>query len=91
MSLLPFSMENELEKGAYISTNNLIIKTNLIEFIMSMQKLALQGRHNTHNSMAAGIAASILEIRKPIIRESLMDFQSVEHRLEPFIKVHGMH
>ena len=83
-------MDHEVEKGAYISTNNIIIKTNLIEFIMSMEKLALLGRHNTHNSMAAGIAASILEIRKPIIRESLMDFQSVEHRLEPFIKVHGI-
>jgi len=59
-------------------------------FSMLMQDLALQGKHNTYNSMAAGITASVLNIRKDIIRESLMDFQSVEHRLEPVIKVHGI-
>jgi len=90
MQTFPFSSDHKLENGAYCSNNNLIIETNFIEITMSIQELVLQGRHNTHNSMAAGIAASILEIRKPIIRESLMDFQSVEHRLEPFIKVHGI-
>ncbi len=88
--LFPFSTGKKVDKGAYAANNNLIIKTNFTEFIMSIEELALKGRHNTHNSMAAGIAASIFEIRKPIIRESLMDFQNVEHRLEPFIKVHGI-
>jgi len=57
---------------------------------MSIQELALQGKHNTYNSMAAGITARVLNIRKEIIRECLMDFQSVEHRLEPVFKVHGI-
>ena len=59
-------------------------------FEMSLAELALKGKHNTYNSMAAGIAGSVLKIRKPIIRESLMDFTGVEHRLERFIKVHGI-
>jgi UDP-N-acetylmuramoylalanine--D-glutamate ligase len=57
---------------------------------MSLAELSLKGKHNTYNSMAAGITGSVLKIRKPIIRESLMDFMGVEHRLERFIKVHGI-
>ena len=59
-------------------------------FEMSLSDLALKGKHNTYNSMAAGITGSVLKIRKPVIRESLMDFTGVEHRLERFIKVHGI-
>ena len=57
---------------------------------MSINDLALQGKHNLHNSMAAGITGKVLELRKELIRESLEDFQSVEHRLEPVINVHGI-
>lgn len=57
---------------------------------MSIHELALQGRHNLQNSMASGIAARVLEIRKEIIRESLSDFQGVEHRLEFVARVHGI-
>ena len=57
---------------------------------MSLADLALKGRHNTYNSMAAGITGSVLKLRKPVIRESLMDFTGVEHRLEKFIKVHSI-
>ena len=57
---------------------------------MSIQELALQGKHNQYNSLAAGIAAQVLRIRKDIIRECLMDFQAVEHRLEKVLKVHGV-
>ncbi|MFH2141942.1 MAG: cyanophycin synthetase, partial [Bacteroidota bacterium] len=85
-----FSLSKEISKGAYAKDNQLIIKTNTTDFTMSIQELALQGKHNTYNSMAAGITASILGIRKPFIRECLMDFQSVEHRLEHVIKVHGI-
>jgi UDP-N-acetylmuramoylalanine--D-glutamate ligase len=52
--------------------------------------MALRGRHNTYNSMAAAIAGKVLNIRKDTIRESLADFQGVEHRLEPVIKVSGI-
>ena len=57
---------------------------------MSILELALKGKHNVYNSMAAGIAARVLEIRKDVVRESLSDFQNVEHRLEHVAMVHGI-
>jgi UDP-N-acetylmuramoylalanine--D-glutamate ligase len=57
---------------------------------MTIHDLALKGRHNTYNSMAAAIAGKVLNIRKDVIRESLSDFQGVEHRLEPVITVCGI-
>jgi UDP-N-acetylmuramoylalanine--D-glutamate ligase len=75
---------------AYVENNELIIdyqnKTNL----MTIHEMALKGRHNTYNSMAAAIAGKVLNIRKDTIRQSLADFQGVEHRLEPVIKVSGI-
>lgn len=90
MTLLPFSDMTSEKMTAYIENNELMIdyqhKTNL----MSIHELALKGRHNTYNSMAAAIAGKVLNIRKDVIRESLADFQGVEHRLEPVIKVSGI-
>ena len=57
---------------------------------MTLDELSLKGRHNVYNSMAAGIAGQLLRIRKEVIRESLSDFQGIEHRLEPVLKVHGI-
>lgn len=57
---------------------------------MSILDLSLQGKHNTYNSMAAGIASMVFEIRNDQLRESLTDFKGVEHRLEHFLKVHGI-
>ncbi len=90
MTLLPFSDTSKKNMASYIENNEIIInyqhKTNL----MTIHELALKGRHNTYNSMAAAIAAKVLSIRKDTIRESLADFQGVEHRLEPVIKVSGI-
>jgi UDP-N-acetylmuramoylalanine--D-glutamate ligase len=90
MTLLPFSDEVKEGMSAYVENNELIIsypnKTNL----MTIYDLALKGRHNIYNSMAAAIAGKVLNIRKDIIRESLADFQGVEHRLEPVITVCGI-
>ncbi len=90
MTLLPFSDEIKEGMAAYIENDKLIIdyqnKTNL----MTIHEFALKGRHNTYNSMAAAIAGKILNIRKVVIRESLADFQGVEHRLEPVITVCGI-
>jgi len=90
MTLLPFSDEIKEGMTAYIENDDLIIdyqnKTNL----MTIHDFALKGRHNTYNSMAAAIAGKILNIRKDVIRESLADFQGVEHRLEPVITVCGI-
>jgi UDP-N-acetylmuramoylalanine--D-glutamate ligase len=90
MTLLPFSDEIKEGMAAYIENNELIIdypnKTNL----MTIHELALKGRHNIYNSMAAALAGKVLNIRKELIRESLADFQGVEHRLEPVITVCGV-
>ena len=85
-----FSLAKESENGAWIKNNNLIIHTNKQTFDMSIHELALQGKHNAYNSMAAGIAARIIDIRKEVIRESLTDFENIEHRLEFVAKVHGI-
>ena len=66
------------------------LNTNTNTFSMSIYDLALQGRHNLYNSMAAGVAARVLEIRNSSIRESLSDFQNVEHRLELVSTVNGI-
>lgn len=86
----PFSIKKQLVKGAYLDKENLIINTNNKLFNMTIQELALQGKHNLYNSMAAGIAGKVLELKKEVIRESLSDFQNVEHRLEEVGKVHGI-
>jgi len=89
--LLPFSIERKAGMAGYIENNNLTLSIhNKTETIMTIHDLALKGRHNTYNSMAAALAGKILNIRKEIIRESLTDFQGVEHRLETVITVHGI-
>lgn len=87
---LPFSDRQKIEEGAWIENEQLIINLNNNKLTMSIHDLALQGKHNGQNSMASGIAARVLEIRKEIIRESLSDFQNVEHRLEFVARVHGI-
>ncbi len=57
---------------------------------MSITELALQGKHNIYNSMASGIVAKYLEARNPIIRESMGNFKSIEHRLESVGKISGI-
>ncbi len=87
----PFSIERHVPEGAcLIDDHTLQITTNQTTFHMSIQELALQGRHNLYNSMAAGIAARVLDIRSEVVRESLSDFQNVEHRLERVATVHGV-
>ena len=57
---------------------------------MTIEELALQGKHNVYNSMAASMAARIVDVRKEIIRESLQDFQNIEHRLEFVASINGI-
>ena len=90
LTLLPFSIKHSERMIAFVKDNQLNIYYKNQELTMSLQELALKGKHNIYNSMAAGIASQVLHIRKEIIRDCLTDFQGVEHRLEPVIKVHGM-
>jgi UDP-N-acetylmuramoylalanine--D-glutamate ligase len=78
------------EPGAGISEGKIILNLNQNQFSMSILDLSLHGQHNTYNSMAAGIASMVFEIRNQQLRESLSDFKGVEHRLERFLKVHGI-
>ena len=89
MNLAPFSLKEEIKVGAYAENNQLIINIKE-QLTMSIHELALKGKHNTQNSLAAGIAARIVEIRKSVVRESLEDFENVEHRLEFVAKVNGI-
>ena len=90
MTLLPFSADTTENMTAYVENNELIIDYQHKTILMTIHDLALKGRHNTYNSMAAAIAGKVLNIRKDVIRESLADFQGVEHRLEPVITVCGI-
>lgn len=88
----PFSIKQKLETGAYLNEENqVVINTNHINpLFMTIQELALQGKHNIYNSMAAGVAGKLVEIRKDTIRESLSDFHNIDHRLEVVGNVHGI-
>ena len=88
----PFSIKRQLEIGAYVNENNQIVinTSNTNPLFMTIQELALQGKHNTYNSMAAGVAGKLVEIRKETIRESLSDFHNIDHRLELVGNVHGI-
>jgi len=86
----PFGYSGPYPQGAWVDQEEIILFINNNTFNMSLFDLSMQGKHNAHNSMAAGIASRVLDIRKDTIRESLADFQGVEHRLEPVIQVHGI-
>jgi UDP-N-acetylmuramoylalanine--D-glutamate ligase len=88
--LLPFSQEIEVEEGAYLDGETLTVRYGNLEFEMPVEELSLKGKHNVYNSMAAAITGTVLELRNDVIRKSLSDFQGVEHRLEPVLKVRGI-
>lgn len=85
--LLPFSVKNEPEEGAFIKENNINIKIENKQFTMPISTIGIPGEHNVKNAMAAATVAKLLKIRKQTIRESLEGFQGVEHRLERVSKI----
>jgi UDP-N-acetylmuramoylalanine--D-glutamate ligase len=89
---IPFSYYKEQEEGAFIQNKvlTLLSKEKKIYMTMNIQNLSLSGIHNAYNSMATAITASILNIRKDVIRESLSNFENVEHRLEFVASVGGV-
>jgi UDP-N-acetylmuramoylalanine--D-glutamate ligase len=85
--------KNSVENGAFLNSESKEINymyNHKQQMTMQIEELAIKGKHNVYNSMAAGIVAQVLNIRKDVIRESLMDFRNVEHRLESVISVHGI-
>ena len=90
-SIHPISIESKIDYGSWLEDDKIQINiNNQKQTIMSIHQLAQQGKHNVFNSMAAGVAARVLDIRKEIIRDSLSDFQNIEHRLEHVAKIHGI-
>lgn len=88
--LVPFSLEKELEFGAFVKNNNITININKDTFNMPISSLSVKGKHNVKNAMAATMAAQLLNARKQAIKESLEDFEGVEHRLENVAKIEGV-
>src|SRR5690606_26982704 len=87
---LPFSLQEKQQYGAYVEDQNIKIITQNSQFIMPTSSLALEGKHNTKNAMAASTVAQLLRIRKETIRASMENFQGVEHRLEKVLKINNV-
>ncbi|MCC7232647.1 MAG: UDP-N-acetylmuramoyl-L-alanine--D-glutamate ligase [Bacteroidia bacterium] len=85
-----FSIKKKPDKGAWLEDKTIHININQHPMTMLIHELSLQGKHNIYNSMAAGIAARVLEIRKETVRDSLSDFRNIEHRLEFVSNVNGI-
>jgi len=88
--LIPFSLTKIFSEGAYIKNNKMEIKISQEEFTMDTEHIALEGKHNMKNAMAATSVAKLMQIRKATIRESLSNFQGVEHRLEKVLKIQNV-
>jgi UDP-N-acetylmuramoylalanine--D-glutamate ligase len=88
--LVPFSLEKELEFGAFLKDNTITININKDTFKMPISTLTVKGKHNVKNAMAATMAAKLLKIRKESIKESLESFEGAEHRLENVAKIYGV-
>lgn len=87
---LPFSMKHEVKKGGYIKGDQMMLRIQEERVSMSIYDFALKGKHNQYNTMAAGIAAATLGIRKEKIREAVKNFHSLEHRMEFVAMVRGV-
>ena len=86
-TLVPFSLEKKVEFGAYLDNNKMITNIKKNQLIIPTTNIAIKGKHNLKNAMAATMAAQLLEVRKESIKESLANFEGVEHRLENVGKV----
>ncbi|SHG73971.1 UDP-N-acetylmuramoylalanine--D-glutamate ligase [Flavobacterium micromati] len=88
--LIPFSLTKTFNEGAYIKNNKMEIRIEQDKFTMDTDHIALEGKHNMKNAMAATSVAKLMQIRKATIRESLSNFQGVEHRLEKVLKIQNV-
>ena len=84
---LPFTQKGEVAQGAFVKDDKMVVRYNDSECDMYLQELALGGKHNIYNSMAAAIAAKVMDVDNSVIRSSLSTFQAVEHRLEKVLSI----
>ena len=87
---LPFTQKEEVQQGAFLKDNKIVIRYEDSECDVFIRELALGGRHNLYNSMAAAIAARVMDIDNDTIREALSSFRPVEHRLEKVLSIGGV-
>jgi len=85
--LVPFSLTKKFDKGAYLEDNNIIAMINNEKITVPVAEIAIEGKHNVKNAMAATLVAQMMRVRKQTIRESLSNFQNAEHRLEKVAKI----
>lgn len=90
-TLVPFSLEKKLAFGAYLDNNKMITNIKKDQLIMPTTTIAIKGKHNLKNAMASTMAAQLLNVRKESIKESLANFEGVEHRLEQVGKVNEVY
>lgn len=89
--LIPFSLkQNEVIEGAFLTEEKLNIHISKEKFTMTLKELALQGKHNIYNSMAAGVAGKLQNIRNKSIKESLAEFQNIDHRMQSVAIIGGV-
>jgi UDP-N-acetylmuramoylalanine--D-glutamate ligase len=88
--LVPFSLQKELEYGAFLKNNIITINIHKDTLTMPISTLTVKGKHNVKNAMAATMAAQLLRVRKESIKESLSSFEGAEHRLENVAKIYGV-
>ncbi|MDC1464968.1 UDP-N-acetylmuramoyl-L-alanine--D-glutamate ligase [Polaribacter sp.] len=88
--LVPFSLQKELEYGAFLKNNIITINIQKETLTMPISTLTVKGKHNVKNAMAATMAAQLLRVRKESIKESLASFEGAEHRLENVAKIYGV-
>lgn len=88
--MLPFTQERKVEQGAYVEDGKMYVRYGGEEYEMYLRELALEGRHNIYNSMAAAITGKIMNITNETIRKALSSFEGVEHRLEKVLTVGGV-
>lgn len=89
-TLVPFSIEKELDYGAFIKGDKIIIRITEQDFTMNISNLTLQGKHNRKNAMASIMGATISRVRNQSIVDSMSSFEGAEHRLEKVLKVNGV-
>lgn len=87
---LPITQKEKVNQGAFTDKGNLIVNYNQDSYTMFIKELSLSGKHNLYNSMAAAIAAKIMNIKNKDIRESLMSFEGIEHRLEKVLSINNI-
>ena len=88
--MLPFTQKTEVKQGAFLRDEKIVIRYEQSESEIYLKELALGGKHNVYNSMAAALAAKAAGIDNEVIRNSLKTFKAVEHRLEPVLSVGGV-